>query len=112
MSVAIDPDLMEELFREKPRPQPNLDDGAANMDDSGRRTAPGSSRLRSESLARLLDAAVLVVHAVGNLTTVAEEVLAEQRDRLRSQPASVSADEMPTRDPSPSWRAEHIDLSY
>ena len=105
---------MEELFREKnPRsPTPGPEGDAADMDDAGRRTVPGSSRLRSESLARLLDAAVLVVHAVGNLTTVAEEVLAEQRDRLRSQQASVSADETPTRDRAPSRRAEHIDLSY
>ena len=62
----------------------------------------------------MLDAAVLLVHAIGNLTSVAEDVLAEQRDRLRSQqPAPGSTPPEPrARRPEPPSRGEQIDLTY
>lgn len=100
---------MDELLREGPGPQATGADGAA-----ARASALGVGRLGTESLVRMLDAAVIVVHAIANLTNVAEEVLAEQRDRLRSQQAAAgaSAEEPTARNSAPSGRAEHIDLSY
>ena len=106
-------DLFEELLRERPAPTSDAQDD----DDLGRRAASGANRLRGESLARLLDAAVLVVHAIGNLTSVAEDVLADQRDRLRAEqpPSEPDAVRPPTASydrPSNSDRAEQIDLTY
>ena len=105
--MALGDDLMDELLREGPGPKAPGADGAA-----ARAAALGVGRLGTESLVRMLDAAVIVVHAIVNLTSVAEEVLAEQRDRLRSQQASAAVDEPPARDAASSGRAEHIDLSY
>ena len=111
--MRFDDDPLEELLRERPASD------AADTDDPGRRSASGASRLRGESLARLLDAAVLVVHAIGDLTAVAEDVLAEQRDRLRAeQPtAEAHAGSGHSDRGSPAhgeWvdRPEHIDLTY
>ena len=79
----------------------------------GRSTPFGASRLGTESMARMLDAAVLLVHAIGNLTSVAEDVLTEQRDRIRSQQPPPEANTGPwARRPEPSERGEHIDLTY
>ena len=97
---------MDELLREGPGPQATGADGAA-----ARASALGVGRLGTESLVRMLDAAVIVVHAIANLTNVAEEVLAEQRDRLRSQQALAAVDD-PARNAASAERAEHIDLSY
>lgn len=105
---------MEELFREKPRSQPDPYDGAGASGSAGRAAPLGGPRLGTESMARMLDAAVLLVHAIGNLTSVAEDVLAEQRDRLRSQqPAPGSTPPEPrARRPEPPSRGEQIDLTY
>ena len=93
--------LFDELLRERPAPG-----------GEGPRSVPsfGSGALRSESLARLLDAAVLVVHALGNLTAVAEEVLVEQRDRLRETPPHERHNTAAAPDEPAS--TEQINLSY
>ena len=61
--------------------------------------------IRNDSMIRLLDAAVIVVRAFGNLSTVTAEILSEQRDRLRTEP--VANPSAPTGD-----GRRPIDLTY
>ena len=89
------------------------DDGA--WDFFGPRPAPDAfardgvepDTLPRESVVRLLDAAIALVRAVGNVARVAEDVLAEQRDRLSRAPEAESPPHM-QHDASPS----RIDLTY
>ena len=63
---------------------------------------------RRDSVIRLLDAAVGVLSATRHLVEIAEEVLSEQRDRIRA--ADAGAERVDTQgDPSSPRR---IDLSY
>ena len=63
---------------------------------------------RRDSLVRLLDAALIMAQAAGNLARVSEEILAEQRDRLRGAAESGPANpEKPV-----SENRSRIDLTY
>jgi hypothetical protein len=76
-------------------------------------TGPPWDDARREAATRLLDAAVAVLAATGQLVGAAEEVLRERRDRLGTEPAPGS-DPRPGRDahgPHPTGR-RRIDLSY
>jgi hypothetical protein len=65
-------------------------------------------RFRRESTARILDAAIGVLAATRHLVAVTEEVLSEQRDRMRDEAAAP-----PRRasDHDRPWRKK-IDLDY
>ena len=81
----------------------------AGRDQQADRESATWSAFRDGSLVRLLDAAVVLAHAAANLATVAEQVLAEQRDRL----ARTAAD--PATDPSAGSAGddrEFIKLTY
>jgi hypothetical protein len=60
-----------------------------------------------DQIARLLDAAALVLAATRGLISVGEEILKERRDRLRTD--AVEPDEPATEE---STRRERIDLTY
>jgi hypothetical protein len=60
-----------------------------------------------DQIARLLDAAALVLAATRGLISVGEEILKERRDRLRTD--EVGPDEPATEE---STRRERIDLTY
>ena len=63
---------------------------------------------RRDSLVRLLDAALLMAQAAGNLARVSEEILAEQRDRLRDTSENVTS----AADSSPVDSRSRIHLTY
>ena len=65
--------------------------------------------LRDPSRGRLLDAAIVVVRAARELTTIAEAVLVEQRERVHRPGRPASA---PERLDGSMQRGEQIDLTY
>jgi hypothetical protein len=116
--LAVDDEEFDELLRGPARPagqghgrDDTCDGGGEPAARPGWRASP--SGLGAEPLAKLLDAAVLVVQAFGNLATVAEDLLTEQRDSLRERratPPPPTAGSGPA--PAGAERAESIDLTY
>ena len=71
------------------------------------RENPRPGELPRDSVLRLLDAAIVLVRAAGNVARVAEDVLGEQRDRLRR-----AADEEPEAPRPHDEPRSRIDLTY
>lgn len=80
-----DPDLWGALY-DRFNPEPDTDPGRGHP-----RSGPGRPPLTDDSKARLLDAALGIVGSVRVFFEVAEDVLLDQRERMRHAPPREAA---------------------